>query len=366
MPSRFKVELAAIDWKQFYWQVGARRMPAIIVLLVAGVCIHQPAAGALAAGTALSAGFAGARHVDGSRVLAMAITTFLMTACALGGTLAGNCFAMTIASVVIGGFVCGFLALASEDLGWVAMQGIIALLIGTYYPSSWGNATERAVFIFAGGAAQTLSIWFIWHLEGISGSGPETGAPGTGSDSKCENWAELFNKAISSPISVRFGLRVAITLALAVEMDHLLKLKNGYWLPMTALIVLKPDFVRTYTGGIQRVVGTLAGVVFASLMTAILHPGIVILIALAVVAGWFTFSFQKVNPVMFSAALTFYAVLLIAIAGSPESTVTWHRFINTFLGCALALVSHFVGFFIIHRSEPGSVKTPEKDPTFKS
>ena len=135
---------------------------------------------------------------------------------------------------------------------------------------------------------------------------------------------------------------------MAVELDHLLKLKDGYWLPMTTLIVLKPDFLRTYTGGIQRVAGTLAGVVFASLLTAMLRPGSIVLIALITVLGWVTFSYQKVNAVIFSAALTSYVVFLIAITGLPESTVVWHRLINTALGCMLALASHFLGFFIVH------------------
>jgi uncharacterized membrane protein YccC len=64
--------------------------------------------------------------------------------------------------------------------------------------------------------------------------------------------------------------------------------------------------------------------------------------------------------------VTSCAVFLIAITGSPESAVTWHRLINTFLGCALALTSHFIGFFIIHRSLPQAVKSPAKEPAVKS
>jgi uncharacterized membrane protein YccC len=280
--------------------------------------------------------------------------------------LAGNSYAVTILLAAAGGFACGFLALANEDWGWVAMQGIIALIIGTSYPSSWPLAAERAACICIGGVTQTLSVLFIWRLEGISKTGPEIGVAGPAGDSEYEKWPDLFRKAMSSPVSFRFGLRVAITLCLALELDHLLKLQNGYWLPMTTLIVLKPDFDRTYTGGIQRVAGTLAGVICASLVTALLHPGIVILLALVLATGWLAFSSQKVNPVIFSAALTFFAVLLIAIAGSPESRVAWHRFINTLSGCALALVSHFVGFFILHRTDPSAVKNSEKDLVVKS
>jgi uncharacterized membrane protein YccC len=81
---------------------------------------------------------------------------------------------------------------------------------------------------------------------------------------------------------------------------------------------------------------------------------------------WLTFSAQKVNAVIFSGALTSCAIFLIAVTGLPESTVTWHRFINTALGCALALTSHFVGFFIIHPSAPAVAKSSAKETAIKS
>jgi len=256
--------------------------------------------------------------------------------------------------------MCGLFSLASEDAGWVAMQGVIAFIIGSSFAGFWSHALERAGCILIGGLTQSFCILIIWRLENISRFGEEAGlvAGKTGSNSK--NWFNIFNEAIKSKVGVRFGLRVAITLALAVEIAHLMNLQSDYWLPMTTLIVLKPDFTRTYTGGVQRVAGTLTGVVLASLMAIIFRPSNDSLIALVTVSAWGTFLFQKVNPVLFSAALTFCVVLLIAMTGLPESAVTWHRLTYTFLGCVLALISHFIGFFIIHRSAPSVAKSFKK------
>jgi MFS family permease len=356
MSSKFKDELAQINWTQFNWLAGLRRTPGIIILLVTGAMLHQVAAGVLAAATALLVGFAASRQLRGSRLLAMGVTVALMAICAVIGTLAGNNYAVTLAATAVGGFICGLLALASEDAGWIAMQGVIAFITGGYFAGLWTHALERAGCILIGGLTQIFCLLMIWRLEHISTFGDETALTAKRGSSTSKKWFSIFNDMTKSKVGLKFGLRVAITLALAVELDHLLKLKSGYWLPMTTLIVLKPDFTRTYTGGIQRVAGTITGVILASLVTHIFHPSNDILLALVIISAWGSFSFQKVNPVIFSAALTFFVVLLIALTGLPESTVTWHRLIYTFLGCVLALTSHFLGFFVIHRSAPQVAK----------
>jgi hypothetical protein len=352
MPSKFKVEFAEINWTEFNVRLASRRIPGIFIILLAALFFHQMAGGVLGAGTALSVGFAANRQLCGSRLLAMVVTASLMAACAFLGTLAGNCYELALASAVAGGFVCGLFSLTNEDSGWIAMQGIIAFIIGSSFAGLGSHALERAACILIGGLTQSFCILIIWHLENISRFGEEShlAAGKTGSNSK--NRFNVFNDAIKSKVGVRFGLRVAITLGMAVEIAHLMNLQSDYWLPMTTLIVLKPDFTRTYTGGVQRVAGTLTGVVLASLMAIIFRPSNNSLLALVTLSAWGTFLFQKVNPVMFSAALTFCVVVLIAMTGLPESTVTWHRLAYTFLGCLLALISHFIGFFIIHRNAP--------------
>jgi hypothetical protein len=348
--SKFKVELATDDWAQFHWRLGLRRIPAVLILLTAAGACHAISVGVLAAGTALSVGFAPAHPIGNSRTLAMTATACAMTVCGFVGIVTGNSYPLALAGAALGGFVFAYLALGNEDTGWIAMQGVLAFLIGAYYPGSWALAGGRAGCILLGGTVQTLSLSLIWHLEGIGHRGAEPAEAIAAAPIKNSQWLEFLSiKPLSWPV-LRFSLRVAATLALAVELDHLLQLKNGYWLPMTTLVVLKPDFSHTYSGAIQRVVGTLAGVVLASLITKLLHPNQWVLIGMVAAFCWSTFSTQKVNAVMFSTSLTVFVVLLIALTGLPESEVVWHRFINTLMGCTLALTSYFAGIFMVHRA----------------
>jgi hypothetical protein len=280
----------------------------------------------------------------------MLVTTGFMALSATAGTFLGGHFSAVVVATMVFGFGCGLITLVSEDIGWIAMQGVIAFLVASGFPSDWKYALGRSSFILLGGAVQIICMLLIWRVEGIGRFGPESTSSRVKPEQRprfpdfCDS---VRQSAAFSSAAFGYGLRVGITLGLAVAIDHLLKLRNGYWLSMTTLIVLKPDFYRTYTGGLQRTIGTLAGVIAASLIAHLFQPQNYVLIGLVGALGFCTYAFQKVNPVIFSAALTSFVVFLIAVTGLPEASVTWHRFINTALGCALALTSHSVGFFLL-------------------
>lgn len=323
----------------------------MVVLLLAGVLGHQPAPGVLGAAAALSVGFGAARRVRDSRLLAMLLTTLMMAGSAVTGTLAGNLYCLVILTTAIWGLACGFLNVLDEDIGWIAMQGVIALMVATSFPSHGLEAWGRGACILSGGLVQTGCILLIWRLEGVARFGSED-SPTAVSHKTPFPFQQLCHRLreslVFSSAAATYALRVAVTLVIAVELDHLLKLKNGYWLPMTTVVVLKPDFFRTYTGGIQRSVGTLLGVLAASVIITVSCPENLVLVMLVGSLGFCAYAFQKVNAVVFSMAITSFAVFMIAVTGLPESTVIWHRLVNTCLGCALAVLSRFIGFSVLH------------------
>ena len=66
----------------------------------------------------------------------------------------------------------------------------------------------------------------------------------------------------------RHAVRLAACVALADAIGRAVSWHRTYWLPMTVAIVLKPDFTATFSRGVLRVAGTLAGLAFA---TALFH-----------------------------------------------------------------------------------------------
>jgi uncharacterized membrane protein YccC len=151
-------------------------------------------------------------------------------------------------------------------------------------------------------------------------------------------------RANCSPRSVfaQHAIRLGGMLVVAGLLERWLPLQRAYWIPLTAVIVLRPDFTATFTRGIARVAGTIGGAVIAGLITALVHPVGEVFLILAIVfatAGYMLFS---VNYAVFSVSITCYVVFLLAFAGAPEHTSAVDRVGATFLGGVLALLSYAI------------------------
>lgn len=141
----------------------------------------------------------------------------------------------------------------------------------------------------------------------------------------------------------RHALRMAIILAIAVLFYELLKLPRGYWVPLTTLVILKPDFFSTVIRGTGRVLGTMVGVVLATALLAVsIHSEIMVLILLIgfSVALYTVFSY---NYTLFSAFMTAEIVILLSFFDhlSPAATIE-ERLFDTILGAFLALMSYLL------------------------
>src|SRR5262249_5641427 len=118
---------------------------------------------------------------------------------------------------------------------------------------------------------------------------------------------------------------------------RLLHSHRAYWAPMTAVIVLKPDFTATITRGILRFAGTFAGLAIATALFAVFSPPAAVQIALIV---GFMFLMRWAGPANYGVlvlALTGLVVLLFAMTGVPPGEVVAARALNTAIGGTLAL-----------------------------
>ncbi len=135
----------------------------------------------------------------------------------------------------------------------------------------------------------------------------------------------------------RHALRLAACVTAAETIAHVAHLERGYWLPMTAALVLKPDFGETYTRGIMRVVGTLLGIAIAFGLHGLgiaSNEGRIAIIFLAV---FLARSFGRPNYAVLTTSITIYVVELFAISGESIDQTIVERTLNTLLGGGLAL-----------------------------
>ncbi|WP_042403893.1 FUSC family protein [Streptacidiphilus carbonis] len=143
----------------------------------------------------------------------------------------------------------------------------------------------------------------------------------------------------SSPV-LRHAVRVGVVAAVGETIGMLLPFGHGYWAPLTAVMVMRPDFSQTYSRGVGRIVGTALGVVLASLVIWSAAPGDRLLTGLAVVAIGGAYLTILTGYAAMSACVAAYVVFLLAMDGSGLVSTAEERVGQTLLGGALALIAY--------------------------
>ena len=136
----------------------------------------------------------------------------------------------------------------------------------------------------------------------------------------------------------RHAIRLSLTVAVAAAIAEISGLARGYWLPLTVLFVLRPDFGSTFTRGLQRYVGTALGVVLATLITAALHPGPYALAALITALSFALCAFLFANYGLFTLSITAFIIFFVAYAGVHDEFATaLDRLLDTTIGATITL-----------------------------
>src|SRR5256886_5102183 len=111
---------------------------------------------------------------------------------------------------------------------------------------------------------------------------------------------------------------------------------------MTIVLVLKPEFTSTFSRGLLRIGGTIAGLFLATALFRFRPATVTVQIVLIFV---FTLLLRWVGPAnygVFAVAISAIVVLLIAITGVSPKELIWARGINTAAGGALALLAYWI------------------------
>jgi uncharacterized membrane protein YccC len=137
-------------------------------------------------------------------------------------------------------------------------------------------------------------------------------------------------------IVLRHGLRLALVVTAAVLLTSALHLKRGYWVTITAVLIMQPYAGVTSLRALQRVLGTVLGGILTAALGALFHDPVAILPLTFVFAG-IAVALLPINYAAFSVFLTPTFVLL-----AEASTGDWHlagiRIVNTIIGGGLALL----------------------------
>ncbi|WP_216591250.1 FUSC family protein [Streptomyces brasiliscabiei] len=131
-----------------------------------------------------------------------------------------------------------------------------------------------------------------------------------------------------------YGLRVALSFGAAAAVAQALHHEHWYWLPATAVFLVKPDLGPLVSRVLCRAAGTVLGAVLFAGFAAVL-PRPEGLVALVAVSG----ALIPVATRHFAAQTAVVTVLVLAlvmVGGDPQAS--WSRIAETLLACAIVLI----------------------------
>ncbi|MEH2071143.1 MAG: FUSC family protein [Nostoc sp.] len=153
----------------------------------------------------------------------------------------------------------------------------------------------------------------------------------------------LRNNFTFDSVLFRHALRLALVTTLAELLASVLQLPRGYWITLTALVALKPNFGGTSETTVQRVIGTiLGGIISITLLLLVKNQ-----LAIAVCFLLLVFTAMSVRALSYSIfiiLLTPAIILLLNLISAGDWKIGILRIVDSFIGGVLALLGSYLLF----------------------
>lgn len=138
-----------------------------------------------------------------------------------------------------------------------------------------------------------------------------------------------------------YALRVAVGLCIGVFIYKFFEIDHGHWIALTMMIVIQPYFGATKKKGIERIIGTVAGILLGGIIMLLPLPHEVFVGMLAIVSFFVAYFLRNNYKVgVFFTTIMMVVLMQLSEQGSWE-LIGW-RILSTLIGALLALIVSYV------------------------
>ena len=236
---------------------GLRTAGAAVAPLIGGQVVHQPGAGLL---IGLGGLYVCVADKDGAKADALLLTAAGSALATLVGTVAGFHPLLSVGLMFLWAMLLGMMGIFGPIAGQVGYVISLVFVVTLGLPAPRHAGLERMAEFGIGGlwsVALTLILWrVIGHRSLRDEASEKAPRPPASPAEAWQRWKENFT--IRSP-DFRHALRLAIATAFAVAVYKSLRLDHGYWLALTALVILKRDWAATKQRALERIAASCAG-----------------------------------------------------------------------------------------------------------
>ena len=323
------VERAGLAWS------GAIRSLIVYQALVLALLLsgHKTLALPVAVGV-LFASLAEAGDDVGRRWRTMLWATLWISIATFLGGLGSNWIVASVVLAVLVALVSGMAGMLGPRAGLIGVLSLVSYTIFNGAPDSDRIIAEDVLGMAIGGVAVTFAM-VLPHLRRPAGWLPASvpvPALRTRMTGQFNTRNDLF----------RHGVRLAVVIGLATLVSDLTSYPHDYWLPMTVAWVTKPDKDGTATRIIERISGTIIGVVLTALVIDGLQINDVLVAIFAGIGLALAVLFVKANYSIAVVGVTMLVVGLFTFDGDPVGETIVLRIILTIAAGVFAFCAFYV------------------------
>jgi hypothetical protein len=325
--------------------------------LIVELGFNAPTKGAIATG-AMFAGFAGLDAGARSRAAWQAAAAPLIGLMAALGILTSQSAPLAVATMAVVGALAGYCFSYSLRLAIFGLVGALTLLVSQGLFLETADALPGLLWGTVGGLAQVLWSLLVWVAVERCRRGEPSGWD------RGEVVAVFKSNLTLESENLRHALRFGASLAIGVAVYRAFDMDNhGFWIPLTILFVMRPDRDETYLRTVLRAVGTVLGLLLATLIFETVGYSDPVVVIVLTAATALALGLLTVQYALFTAAITVYVVVLTDVLGEP----TWEADKLRLIGTAVGLLITFLAFVVWPDPERGRdlrfrVLRPPPDP----
>lgn len=151
-------------------------------------------------------------------------------------------------------------------------------------------------------------------------------------------WQTLATQCSTRSRILRYALRLSSAVSLATALSLLVNIPHGYWIPMSVVILLKPDFHTTHQRIAQRLSGTIVGGLLAGVLSILLYEKELLLLLMALCC-FLAFLARPRRYGVYAFFLTAFLVFSTDIGHPGNWTVALVRVVSNLVGAVLAYLA---------------------------
>ena len=138
----------------------------------------------------------------------------------------------------------------------------------------------------------------------------------------------------------RHALRLTVAILFAFVLGTVLDIRNTYWILLTLIVIMRPNYGLTKERSKDRIIGTLIGAAVA-IGIVLLTQNVIIYSVLAIISLTLSFALIQQNYKSAAALITINIVFVYSLINPDAFQVIQYRVIDTLIGASIAVIANY-------------------------